>query len=296
MKNVILSIVLLILSACHLGSVNIFHTDLQVAVVDDIYEDYFSIDTSWNDYFNYGHRFYLTDGEIPSGLEVTNGGRLLGIPRELGAFNFEISVYGINFNGSEDWIDSAWYTVFVTQDSTNEDCPTVTTQSASELFICLGHLQEETVNAAELINLDVQYSLPSELGNKYAINHIVFTINYDADSFEPVTDRLNSSLLKEVATHADATVAFENNPGSLVITLEAQHKDYTFSWPGRLMNIPLRAKKDLSESEYIFTANINTMTSKKDNVDLPEMIDLDGLLKVDDPIVPIDATITDTTT
>jgi len=274
----------LFLASCQLGSVNIYHHDLQIAVVDDLYEDYFNADTSWNDYFNYGHRYYQTGGQLPSGIEVTNSGRLIGIPRSLGGYNFEVSVYGINLDGSEDWIDSAWYTLFVTQESTNESCPQVDEENVSELYLCLGQIQKATLREGDLINFDVTFFVQQKYRSDYQISTIDYKIVYDPESFEPVSDSLNSSLLKEVANYADASIHFEPAEGELAVSVSAGDKKY-LSWSGRLMTLPFRVKKDLSETSYPFVLNILSMDSLKENVDLPEMIDLDGRLDIDDPVV-----------
>jgi len=274
------------MNACVLGSATIDQDSMPVALLDELYDEYFDIDSNWNDFFNYDHVFYMTDGNLPAGLEVVESGRLIGIPYELGSFDFEVTVYGVDYDGYTDYLDSAWFTVFVTEPSTNTNCPSPDSETITEVYVCLGDIEEEQVEEGDDLSLDLNYYVRLHSGKTYSIQKMDFTLTYDATNFSVDDETLNSSMLREAATLYDATISVDSSvAGQLQVSIQSGSVK-GFRRAGRLMDIPFTALADLSQSNYDFTLEVTEVLPLRETISLPEIIGLDGSLSVEDPIEP----------
>ncbi len=270
---------LFFLTSCTIGSVNLTHNSLQVALVDELYEDYLDMDVNWNNFFNVDVGLYVTAGDLPWGLEVTDGGRILGIPRELGSYDFKITAYAFDYYGASDYLDSAWYTLFITEASTNPDCASPDSVDHSDIFLCLGELDLTDVRAGDYLTLDLNYYVDPRKADSYAITEISFSIYYDETLFSFDDVGLISGQLREAAYESEATISFDTSTlGVLGVTLFSDTD--TFRRPGRLLDLSLLSLSDLLEGQYDLILTDISLTTENDASALPAITEVDGLLNI----------------
>lgn len=277
---------LLILILCATGCYNnLKSTSLSTAVLDKNYSDTFLVDENdWN--VSWGDNqiaLLVTDGSLPPGIELSGDGWLFGTPTAVGDFDFEVTAYTIHdsyFDDSEDDVygDSETFTLFVTETSTNLFCPDPSNTVVTETYLCLGDLTADYLEQDDAFFLDVNYFVDFNKGGDYDIRSIDFTIFYDPDNFAPVTEYLNSQILREAATRTGATVEFtEENPGELHVVLTAQSKNLHKS--GRIMDLPFYAVQNVPAGTYSFPITINSIVSGSGE-NLPSEFEVDGQIVV----------------
>jgi hypothetical protein len=283
------------LSACF---INLQQDRLPVALLNEPYQESFDIDrngTFWSSYFT-----TADGGDLPAGIGVSSNAWIMGSATELGHFEFHISLYSYesgffnDFDGGHD--DGEWFTLFVTEPSTNEACPSPQNENIQEVYVCAGSLSQETIENGDEFSLDIEYFANWFDSMDYDITAINFTIGFDAASVTPISDELNSTLLREVATHFGSTVAFDSTiPGQLNVVVTASTEQLRI--PGRLMNIPFEAIADLPAGDYPFTIIMNGITQGEASKSTPTLLGVDGLITAEEDVpVVVEEPVTDTST
>jgi hypothetical protein len=271
------------LSACF---ANLHQDRLSVALLDQPYSEQFQIDSSW-DFMEFWNSYFTVadDGELPAGLGVTSGGEIVGSPQEVGHFDFHVSLYSYDpsiwGDSSSGYEDGEWFTVFVTEPSTNADCPSPDDATLTDLFICAGQLSTDYLEEGDGFYLDINYYANYATSVNDDVATLDFTIGFDPDAFAPYENGLNSSVLRETATHFGSTVAFdEPSPGQLHVVVTAQTEQLRL--PGRLMDLPLVAVQDLPAGIYDFTVTFNGIEQGADAKTTPSLVEIDGGLELTD--------------
>lgn len=254
---------------------------LPIALLNEDYVYNFEVHEGWADFWDSSTSTELYGGNLPSGVGISSNGLLFGTPRELGAFDFRVLVQDNDFLEDDSWPDAEWFTFFVTEASTNEDCPRPNDETTTEIYLCLGDIEAGTVVMGDEFNLDVNYFVNLDSAGDYDIITLSFTIVYDPAAFGIDSDSLTSSLLRE-AVRADATVAFDSSTaGQLGIVISNSARPFTRA--GRILDIPFSALLDLDQEEYPFTLTINAITPEQEETTLPETLAIDGSLTVEEP-------------
>lgn len=296
-----LSLLAFMFTAC---GVNLQATNLSTALLDEYYQDgFFYNDNSWemDDWWDEDEILYAqTSGSLPSGVVIASNGQVVGIPTAVGNYEFRVTVYAIDdydaFNFavdilSSDWddddddvdADSQWFTLFVTERSTNNACPAPNDETTVETYVCLGSIESDTLAQDDTFTLDVSYFINFDNSFDHDIERVAFTIYYDAAQFAPVEDGLNSQILRETATRATASVTFDNTvPGELGVVVTAGDKD--FHKPGRFIDIPFSALTNIAAGVYDFPIEIDEIASGDSEVTLPANIGINGNLTVTESI------------
>lgn len=297
--NILGFIICSVTSSCYLGWTELKDQTLETAIINEPYSHNLkTAHHNWGVGWRDDHFLKQTSGDIPDGLGVTSGGNIVGTPLAKGEFKFRVSVFsfeeGLFEEDEVETEDSAWFILFVTEASTNADCPLPSNVDVTELHLCLGTLTKTAVKIDEEVELDVNYyiNLSQADSANHDVNQIAMTITYDATSFSLDDAKLNSQLLQEAATRTAATVTFVNNPGELKVEMTAVDKP--FLRPGRLMNIPFKAIKDLDQASYAFTLTNPIYTPSDPDMILPATVAVDGSLTVEVPAT-VPATPTETT-
>lgn len=254
---------------------------LSIAVLDESYS--YSLDFDEDSLsFSDDYIFSLVGGDLPDGVYLTSYGTLEGTPEEYGVFEFKAKLYAIDEGYDDDDVDtdSEWYTLLVTEESSNESCPSPSDETTTETYVCLGEGWAEYLAADEEVEFDVNTFVNFDSAEDYEIEAVQFSITYDSDLFEPVDDELNSQILREAASIDEATVIFNNdNPGELTITLQTADEN-RLTHSGRVLDLPFRAKVDVPAGIYDFTVVIESIRSADPEVELPTNIAIDGELEV----------------
>jgi hypothetical protein len=288
MKSLKLLILFVLLQATVSCGTNLFEETLNVALIDEVYTYELEVDESgwdWLDWSNETFLFAVTEGSLPSGVVLATSGTLSGTPTEVGNFEFRIAAYEVDQGWGDDDVssDREWFTLFVTEASTNEDCPLPTTRDTIENYLCLGDIEAETLTADESFDLDINYYTNVDEAEGYNIKTISFAITYDTDYFVLDEDELTSQILREAATRSEATISFDNSvAGTLIITLLGTSK--SFHKPGRLIDLPFYAIQDVPAGEYAFGLTITALISDNDDQDLPDSFEVDGSITVESDV------------
>lgn len=278
-------------------------TNLSTSILNEYYQDSFVYsDNSWglDDLWDDDDILYAqTSGSLPSGVVIAANGQVVGTPTAVGNYEFRVTVYSIddydfsNFIDdvwSNDWdddddvdADSQWFTLFVTERSTNPSCPEPNDETTVETYVCLSAIEADTLVQDETFTLDVNYFINFDNSFDYNIERIAFTVYYDAEKFAPVAESLNSQILRETATRATASVAFNNTvPGELSVVVTAGDKDFHKS--GRFIDIPFSALSNMEVGVYDFPIVIDEISSGDSEVTLPTSIGINGDLTVNESI------------
>lgn len=295
-----LTSILFLFSAC---GVNLQDTNLTTALLDEYYQDSFYYnDSSWemDDWWDEDEILYSqTRGSLPPGVVISANGQIVGTPTAVGNYEFRVTVYSIDEYDTSDFFfdsfdddyyyddgvdaDSQWFTLFVTERSTNNSCPAPNDESTIETYVCLGSIEADTLAQDETFTLDVSYFINFDNSFDYDIERVAFTIYYDADLFAPVEDNLNSQILREAATRATASIAFDNTVlGELGVVVTAGDKD--FHKPGCFIDIPFAALTNIDAGVYDFPIEIDEITSGDNEVLLPANVGINGDLTVTESI------------
>lgn len=300
--KVILALPLLIFlfTAC---GVRLQATNLSTSILNEYYQDSFVYsDNSWglDDLWDDDDILYAqTSGSLPSGVVIASSGQVVGTPTAVGNYEFRVTVYSIDdydiLNFADDiWshdsddddgvdADSQWFTLFVTERSTNPSCPEPNDETTVETYVCLGAIAANTLAQDETFTLDVNYFINFDNSFDHDIERVAFTIYYDAEKFAPVAESLNSQILRETATRATASVTFDNAvPGELGVVVTAGDKDLHKS--GRFIDIPFFALTDIAAGVYDFPIAIDEIASGDSEVTLPANIGIDGDVTVNESI------------
>lgn len=256
---------------------NIQQATLNTALLDDYYEYDFEVDAAWSDPWDNSTSVQLIQGNLPRGMGISSDGLLFGTPQIVGDFEFRVGIYDIG-TGSENnsWSDTEWFTLFVTEPSTNEECPSPDDEDVNEFYVCAGTLSESNVVVGDEIELDVNIFINRDDAGDFDFESFSFQINYDSRFLALDEDDLNSGLLREAATRNNASVTFDNTTeGVLLVELEADKGHFVRG--GRLMNLPFHVIVDMPEDTYEFSVTINELIGSK-NATLPETVAIGGTL------------------
>lgn len=269
------------LSAC---GANLKVETLSIGILNTTYsENLTGVDNSWdwdlwdNDSYTYN----VTRGSLPDGLYITSEGQIVGTPTEVGNFEFRVTFYAFENNYfSEDDVtqDSEWFTLFITEDSTNTDCPSATNESIEETYLCLGTISEETLSQDDTFDLDVNFYVNLDEGKNYDITSMTFKIYYDSEYFAFDDNSLNSTALREAATRSDGTVSF-SKPEDGVIEVTVTSGEESFHKPGRLMDLEVTVLQDVPVETYGFVLEVVSITGEGEK-SLPAYYEVDGNVEV----------------
>lgn len=268
-----------VFSAC---GANLHEATLSIALLNTPYTYSLSAeDERWDPWDNSDIVFTQTSGRLPSGVNIGANGVISGIPTELGNFEFRITALAIDDDfWSRDSVtkDSEWYTLFVTEPSTNNACPAPNDEFTSGIFLCAGSLNLENAATGDQFVLDINYFVNKAKADNYDVTHLSFTITYDPSLFEPDPNHLTSLNLREAATRAGSIVSFDANAdGILSITIDGLDK--TFHKSGRLLDITFNVLQDLEEDEFDFLLDIQDLSSTHHNANWPTPSSVDGLVE-----------------
>lgn len=296
----VLPLAVFLFTAC---GVQLQATNLSTSILNEYYQDSFVYsDNSWglDDLWDEDEILYAqTGGSLPSGVVIASNGQVVGTPTAVGNYEFRITVYSIddydfsNFADdlwSNDWdddddvdADSQWFTLFVTERSSNPFCPEPNDETTVETYVCLGSVEADTLAQDDTFTLDANYFINFDNSFDYDIERVAFTIYYDAEKFAPVAESLNSQILRETATRATASVAFDNAvPGELGVVVTAGDKDFHKS--GRFLDIPFTALTNIEAGVYDFPIAIDEIASGDSEVTLPTNIGINGDVTVNESI------------
>jgi hypothetical protein len=272
----------LLLSAC---MTNLHSNSLKIGVLNVAYDDSFAVEDApwtWDD----GTALLVTGGSLPPGIQLTGNGQLIGTPTQIGDFSFSVTAYTFDNDwwGDDDDVyeDSEWYTLFVTETSTNANCPDPADELATEIYACLGEIEQDNLATGDTFTLDVNYFIDFNQGNSYDVFTLDFSVFYDEAAFAPVADALNSQILREAATRTNASVSFESLPGELRVIISAQTQNLHKS--GRLIDLPFTASTDTAAGVYPFTVVWNGIGQNSTKQTLPTAVEIDGLVTVTDGV------------
>lgn len=265
---------------------NLHSTSLKTAVLNESYYDSLFLEEDfW--YWDDDIAFVLKKGGLPPGIFLGSNGTLSGTPTAVGDFGFVVTAYTFDnnfFDEDEVYEDSEWFVLFVTESSTNVSCPSPGDTTTNEFHICLGSLEEESLTTGDTLTLDVNYFIDFNKASDYSIYSLEFSIYYDTENFSFPDELLTSQTLRETATRTNALVTFSKpTEGELNIRIEAQAKDLHKS--GRLLDLPLTVNQDLAAGDYDFTVSILDIGSSKSDVNLPGLVEIDGVVSVEEDAV-----------
>lgn len=268
----------LLLTSC--GS-RLKNDPLRIGVIDEEYTEQLSFSSSGGAFSSDEHFFTLEEGDLPDGLLLGSDGEISGFPTTLGLFEFVVKLFSIDEGSDEDDVssDTETFAIFVTEASTNEDCPAPNDEVVTETYICAGAGFLESLAAGDSFDLDITYFVDFAKAADYEINRITFTIAYDDTHFEIDDDELTSQILREAASVLDSAVSFTNADGLLTVTITTDEDALIYS--GRLIDVPFIAKINVPADAYEFTTTITSITSKNDEVDLPTEVNIDGTVTVE---------------
>ncbi|MCP5464183.1 MAG: putative Ig domain-containing protein [Deltaproteobacteria bacterium] len=257
----------------------IYEETLNIAVLNQNYNEHlYAVDQDLEVVERSDMVFTKTKGNLPSGIALDAEGYLTGIPTEVGNFEFQVTVYAIdNYFGSDNVTEDAeWFTLFVTEASSNAACPNPDNETSSEIFICAGSIETNDLEEGDELNVDINLHVQLSKAKKYDIEEIRFMISYDDSLFRVDENALNSLLLREAATRSEASVRFETNvSGDIIVALTAQGEN--FHKPGRIIDLPLvliDTPEDGAEAD--FTVTILAIESGNNDADLPDFVAIDG--------------------
>lgn len=261
---------------------------LPIGILEESYTYTFGVDDNdwdWGNWWdNESMLLGVVQGELPDGIGLSSNGELFGTPTEVGNFQFKVGAYEVS--GGNIWdsnsddvdYDSEWFTLFVTEKSTNESCPNPGSSSVNDIYLCAGIIEEETIEEGDELILDINFFVNYDDGISYDITVIDFTITYDAAAFAIGDDATSGDFLREAATRQDATVDIDTSvAGQIRIILEAQTDQ--FHAGGRMIDLPLTALGNLAQGDYNFTITTNAITSNSDAT-LPDISIVNGTVSV----------------
>lgn len=283
-KVFLLSSLCVLLTAC---GAKLKDDPLNVGVLDEYYYEELGFSDNSGAFSSNDYIFALEAGDLPDGLNLTTSGEISGTPTSLGLYEFAVKLYSIDDGYSDDSVstDTDTLEIFVTEASTNEDCPMPNDDTTAETYICAGSGFVESLAEGESFDLDINYFVDFEQSFAFEINRVSFSITYDESLFELDENELNSQILREAAESVDATVSFNNDTaGTLKVTVTTDDEN-SFRFSGRLMDVPFYAKSDIPPADYDFAVAITKITSNDDDVDLPENINIDGTVTVELEVV-----------
>ncbi len=273
------------LSAC---GANLHVTNLDVALLNEDYAYQLeAVDDSW-EILDKNELVFLSDSAgLPAGMYVSSDGIVFGTPEELGVYEFDVAVYAIDDFDWYEWDetyyddgvteDSETLTLLVTEPSSNSNCPSPGNRDVNEIYVCLGSLATDSFLIDEIIDLDINYFVNLDDTETLNVSFIEFSITYDSNFFALDDNMLNSQILREAATYADATVTFDNTiPGILYVQL-AGSSEY-FDKPGRILDLPFYAVQDVPLGSYAFTVTMEQISSETEILSATPWIGIDGSL------------------
>ncbi len=264
---------------------------LTVGVLDEPYSFYLAAeDESW-DWFDQSYMvFSVTEGFLPYGIALSSNGMITGTPVEVGNFEFRATAFAIDdgwgyyYDDDDVTSDSEWYTLFVTEKSTNDDCPSPNSTAVTESYICLGAPRVQNLAAGESFILDANYFVEYSKANSYDIWQMDFTIEYDPTLFTINSNDLGSVSLREAATRSGATVDFiTSTEGSVRVIISGVNKSFHKS--GRILDLPFEALTDIPAGEHDFNLTVNSISSDNSDDNLPDTFAVQGFLTVSEDIV-----------
>lgn len=266
-------------------SVEVQVEPLPVALLGETYSYTFDIDdNSWDWWGDNDMVLTLAAGELPDGVEIASSGRLYGTPEEVGNFHFKAGAYSIDEGWGDDEVDydSEWFTLFVTERSTNDGCPGPNDSDAT-LYMCVGDIEAEAdedtgLSAGSEVTVDITYFVNFDDGIDYDITSITFTLFYDSTSFSLGDGVTGDDILREAATRQEATVDIDTSvAGQITVRVEAGIDQFMAG--GRFADIPFVANLDLAPEEYNFSLRVDEMHSGSDQT-LPTIHVINGAVTV----------------
>ncbi|EKD51842.1 MAG: hypothetical protein ACD_62C00170G0016 [uncultured bacterium] len=289
LKNKLLFFGLAISLFCSACGANLYSESLSIALVNEQYTyQLYAEDESWSVFDDALLLFAQTGGVLPDGVSVGSNGLISGVPTEVGNFEFRITAYAID----DEWdvwddcceddedvtSDREWFTLFVTEASTNEYCPWPNDEQTSGLYFCAGNLVQTSLNADESVDLDITYFIDFNNAKGYAIDTLEFTVFFDPEFFYVESSTLSSQILREAATRAGASL--EITIGDDYVTFFVQGQDMDFNRSGRLVDLPIFASQNLAEGDYYFPIIIDQIGSSTNEGSFPTAYEVDGFLTI----------------
>lgn len=285
----IIAFFLLNLSAC---GVDLFCDRLSIAVLDEEYSEFLGADDNdWSLWGNEDMVFDFVGGDLPDGLSISSDGEITGIPTEVGIFEFEVRAYALDYgwgswdseNDDVDY-DDEWFTLLVTEASTNGNCPAPDDETTTETYLCVGTPSATTVALDEAVAMDINWFFGFGNARDYNIDTVDFTITYDTTYWSIDTNELNSQILREAVTEAEQESSFDGSTVGQIRVILTAGEDEEFSASGRVMDLNFYAIQNIPAGEYPITITLNSIVSGSDDVSLPTTIEIDGSITVEETI------------
>lgn len=254
---------------------------LKIGVLNQTYYDTFYVEEegwTWGD----DTVLAVTSGSLPTGLYLTSSGEIIGTPTSVGDFEFRVTAYSFSYSFDDDDDvdrDSETYDLFVTEASTNGNCPSPDNESLNDTYYCLGDLTYDTLAAGTAIDLDMNLFVSFEYGEEYEFTALDFSVFYDPAQFEPIESELTSQILREAATRTGAIVTF-SEPAAGELRISVTVSENTLHKSGRLMDLPFQAVQNVPAGEYPFEIVFNAVTTSNTEVALPSTYEIDGKVSV----------------
>lgn len=289
--RLILVLIPLLLSAC--GARDIIQHRMPSAIVNEYFQYSFDVESNWTDWSYDSHFFKITDGDMSPGMDITSRGNLMGIPLTTGVYDFKVAVYGVDddwwdwedddwlFDDDDtDWLDSEWFTLFVTDASSNADCPLPSSTGQTELYICAGTVTKEVLAAGDSFDLDLNFHVDPENSRNYLVSGFSFTISYDPTLFAFEANDLSTNTFSDLPKLYEASATFDDNKaGLLTITLTTGNEDWHQA--GRLLNIPVQVLTDMPAGTTLFTVGEVSITTMEKSTATPTFKGINGSITVE---------------
>ncbi|OVE82610.1 hypothetical protein BVY03_00555 [bacterium K02(2017)] len=277
-KILVLFIISIITTNC---GIDVVQSNLSIAVLDEPYAFQLqSRDEGLNwDLFDDSLQFYSqTSGYLPAGMYITSNGAVVGTPSQLGNYEFRVTLHDVDYSYTGDdevYSDREWFTLFVTESSTNTACPKPNDETTKEIYLCVGDIASEELFENDEVSLDINYFIDFDFADEYAVDRISFTIFYDPTLFAIDDSRLNSLTIREAASRAQSTVHYVNTtPGELQVVIDAEL--FTLHKPGRLLDLPLRALRDMANESFDFNISVQEVVNLENGISLPTIHEVHG--------------------
>lgn len=285
---ILLCLLATVFSAC---GANLHVTNLDIALLNEDYAYQLeAVDDSW-EILDSNELVFLSDSSgLPSGMYVSSDGFVFGAAQELGTYEFDVTVYAIDdFDWYEwdDWNepyddgvvteDSETLTLLVTEASTNPNCPSPSNRDVNEIYVCLGSLATDSFGVDEIFDLDITYFINIDDAETLNVTSVGFSITYDSSLFALDDNMLNSQILREAATYADATVTFDNSTSGILYVQLDSSSEY-FDKPGRILDLPFYALQDIPLGSSTFTVSMEQISSETEILLETPWLGIDGSL------------------
>lgn len=238
---------------------------------NDSYDDYYYYDDSYyDDYYEYSDDDYYYDNSY----DDSSYDDYYDYDSDYDDYSNDESYYATRYYNT-----SKILTLFVTENSTNPNCPGVNS-SLGGMYVCGGNLTSTTLSADTALELDVNLFIMNG-DQTLQPQSITFSVSFDETLFEPDTNALNSTALLEAATKNSGSTATFDTSTAGKITITVSTPNY-FDVAGRFLTLRFISKTEITAGEYEFPIAIDAVTATADGtITLSQITSVNGALTVE---------------